>query len=214
MPRSARRKETQPLDKSAATLLSLFAGAGGLDLGLERAGFATLAADDMQSYACETLRANQLLPTLDDSEFDAWFGKQMEQRCYLGASEGEVISLRKRIERRRSADAFLPHARILQGDIRGLSSGTLAEAAGVRPGKLTLIAGGPPCQPFSRAGKRETVEVEDGRLFLEFVRIVRDLRPRWFLFENVKGLVLSSTLVLKAECTSWRHREGVPFEAR
>jgi DNA (cytosine-5)-methyltransferase 1 len=61
------------------------------------------------------------------------------------------------------------------------------KTAGIRRGELTLIAGGPPCQPLSRAGKRETVEAADGRLFLEFVRIVRDIQPRWFLFENVKG---------------------------
>ena len=36
----------------------------------------------------------------------------------------------------------------------------------------------PPCQPFSRSGKRENVECETGRLFLEFVRIVDDLKPR------------------------------------
>lgn len=76
----------------------------------------------------------------------------------------------------------------------------LADYAHVQVGELALIAGGPPCQPFSRSGKRQTFEVSDGQLFLEFARVVRDLQPRWFLFENVKGLILNKTAVVKQVC--------------
>ncbi len=82
------------------------------------------------------------------------------------------------------------------------------------PGELTLVAGGPPCQPFSRAGKRHTVEAEDGRLFLEFVRVVRDVKPRWVLFENVKGLAQSKTTVPYAVCKKCSSKTIIPFDQR
>jgi DNA (cytosine-5)-methyltransferase 1 len=174
-----------------AKLLSLFAGAGGLDLGLEEAGFRTVAASELTDYACATLRSNKLIPTLTPEQFERWFDVQLSQKCYRGASEREKSSQRARIGIGNSlAHRFLSQAYVLEGDIRALSSNDIASAARVRRGELTLVAGGPPCQPFSRAGKRESVETEDGRLFREFVRIVRDLAPRWFLFENVKGLGL------------------------
>ncbi len=81
-------------------------------------------------------------------------------------------------------------------------------------GELTLVAGGPPCQPFSRAGKRETLEIADGRLFAEFVRIVADTRPRWFLFENVKGLAQSKTTVPFYHCKVCKTDTLVPFDSR
>lgn len=200
--------------ENAPTLVSLFAGAGGLDLGLETAGFVTLAANDIEHHACETLRANKLLSALSDAEFDAWFSKQVDQRCYRGSAPSEIAALRTRVERTRLDRKFLAHATILEGEIRSLSSPTIADAAGVCPGEVTLVAGGPPCQPFSRAGKRQTVESEDGRLFLEFVRVVRDLRPRWFLFENVKGLLLSGTTIVGSRCSVCGKQSLVSFNDR
>lgn len=200
--------------KDTPTLVSLFAGAGGLDLGLETAGFVTLAANDIEHHACETLRANKLLSSLSDKEFNDWFSKQVDQRCYRGSSPSEIAALRTRVERTRLDRKFLARASILEGEIRSLSSATIADAAGVRQGEVTLVAGGPPCQPFSRAGKRETVESEDGRLFLEFVRVVRDLRPRWFLFENVKGLLLSGTTVVGSRCSVCERQSLVSFNDR
>lgn len=196
------------------TLISLFAGAGGLDLGLESAGFRTLVANDIQPYACETLRCNQLLPTLTEREFDAWFTKQLEQRCYKGMEDATVARLRRRIHPRDGREPFLESAKIVPGDIRGLPTNELLRLAGVKRGELTLVAGGPPCQPFSRSGKRESVEVEDGRLFLEFVRVVDEARPRWFVFENVKGLLLTKTEVAFASCRKCGKEWVPPFEHR
>lgn len=59
----------------------------------------------------------------------------------------------------------------------------------LRPHEVDLVVGGPPCQPFSTAGKRASVLDPRGSLFMEFVRVVRDIQPRFFLMENVKGLL-------------------------
>ena len=85
------------------------------------------------------------------------------------------------------------HAAI-ESDITQLRSETLLEQAGLRIGEPFLICGGPPCQPFSTAGKRLGVNDPRGSLFIEFVRMIREIRPRFFVMENVKGLV-SSKLV-------------------
>lgn len=195
-------------------MLSLFAGAGGLDIGLERAGFTTLAINELEPHACESLRQNKCLSLLKPSDFDAWFAERLSQRCYENADAKSIQRLRDRLKSAVGKYKFLSQATIIEGDVRLVSSRQLADAAGIEPGQLTLVAGGPPCQPFSRAGKRETVEADDGRLFLEFVRIVRDTRPRWFLFENVKGLMQSKTLVPYLACKHCGSETVTAFELR
>lgn len=74
--------------------------------------------------------------------------------------------------------------RLLAQDVRDIKYATLSEG-------IDMVAGGPPCQPFSLGGKHKAYE--DGRdMFPEAVRAVRELRPRCFLFENVKGLLRQS----------------------
>ena len=57
-------------------------------------------------------------------------------------------------------------------------------------GKPDLIVGGSPCQSFSTAGKREGLQGESGLMF-EYIRAVREVRPQWFLWENVPGALSS-----------------------
>lgn len=57
-------------------------------------------------------------------------------------------------------------------------------------GKCDLVVGGSPCQSFSVAGKREGLKGESGLMF-EYIRCVREIRPRWFLWENVPGALTS-----------------------
>ncbi|MBP0012981.1 MAG: DNA cytosine methyltransferase [Roseofilum sp. SBFL] len=59
----------------------------------------------------------------------------------------------------------------------------------LQPGDVDLVTGGPPCQPFSTAGKRGSVLDPRGSLFMDFIRIVKEVKPRFFLMENVKGLL-------------------------
>lgn len=198
------------------TMISLFTGAGGLDIGLEQAGFISLVVSELDPYASESLRQNKALGELALPEFDRWFDTQIaSQKCHARADAEPLIALmRSRLRSVAGTHSHLSKAAILEEDIRSVSSMDLMKAAGVRKGEIFLVAGGPPCQPFSRAGKRETVETGDGRLFLEFVRIVGEIQPRWFLFENVKGLAQSKTIVPYVKCTKCQVERIIPFKHR
>jgi len=201
--------------KQKPTLVSLFTGAGGLDIGLEQAGFETIFANEIEPHACETLRANRLLRSLDSVEFDKWFNAQItDQRCYRRTSLVESTRLRRRLLKAVSGEAYLHQAHIVERDIRALPTSEILETINCNRGEIDLVAGGPPCQPFSRAGKRELVECDTGQLFREFVRIVTALRPRWFLFENVKGLVLHKVDVASQRCPSCQTVAVVEFDRR
>lgn len=143
------------LTPPSLSLVSLFAGAGGLDAGLEQAGFTTVLAIDNDPDATETLRAARAarLPIGDG-------------RTYLG------------------------EAKIETADITRLTKDRLVDLWGYgTEHKPTLLAGGPPCQSFSSAGRMRGIDDARGRLFRDFVRTARALRPEFIVFENVQGLV-------------------------
>ena len=118
--------------------ISLFSGAMGLDLGLEKAGIDLKLCQDFDETCYQTMLIN---------------GKPA-----------------------------------LGGDIRGIDSATVLKASGLEKGEPFLLCGGPPCQPFSTAGKRLGINDPRGSLFMDYVRMVNETRPRFFVFENVKGL--------------------------
>jgi len=197
------------------SLVSLFTGAGGLDIGLEQAGFQTLVALEIEHYACETLRANQLLSSFSKEEFETWFSQQIRQKCYSRCRESEIKQLKKRLlVGGSSPQKFLERVTVLEKDIRTVSKGEILSLSGVNRGEISLVAGGSPCQAFSRAGKREAVNSESGKLFLEFVRIVDEIRPRWFLFENVKGIVNTKADVAYIYCKACGYESVMPFHLR
>jgi len=78
---------------------------------------------------------------------------------------------------------------VLGGDIREISPNDLLEQTGLNPGEPFLICGGPPCQPFSTAGKRLGINDPRGSLFMDFIRMIDYIRPRFFIMENVKGIM-------------------------
>lgn len=79
--------------------------------------------------------------------------------------------------------------KVLGGDIRELVPQQLLEMAGLEVGEPFLICGGPPCQPFSTAGKRMGINDPRGSLFMDFIRMIDYIRPRFFVMENVKGIM-------------------------
>jgi len=120
--------------------VELFAGAGGLAIGMANAGFQHAAVIEWDHDACETFRENQ--------------------RHHL-----------------RSVEKWPLH----EGDVRAFDYTNLRD-------EVMIVSGGPPCQPFSLGGKHKGF-LDKRDMFPEAVRAVRELRPKAFIFENVKGLM-------------------------
>jgi DNA (cytosine-5)-methyltransferase 1 len=80
----------------------------------------------------------------------------------------------------------------LCGDIRETDPAQVLNAVGMSRAEPFLVCGGPPCQPFSTAGKRLGISDPRGGLFKDFIRMIDFIRPRFFLMENVKGLMSAS----------------------
>lgn len=79
--------------------------------------------------------------------------------------------------------------KVYQSDIKAFSPRQLLRDLHLKPGELDLLVGGPPCQTFSTTGRRQTVQDHRGTLLWDFLRFVDVLKPRFFLMENVRGLV-------------------------
>lgn len=125
------------------TSVELFAGAGGLGMGLSLAGFEHRAVVEWDRWACDTIRENQ-----------------------------------------RRGHPLVADWPLHEGDVRGFDYMSLR-------GPIDVVAGGPPCQPFSLGGKHGAFR-DERDMFPAAVEVVRQLRPRAFIFENVKGLLRES----------------------
>lgn len=97
-----------------------------------------------------------------------------------------------------------PQVPYLLKDIKKLSAQEVLDTAGVQPGDIDVITGGPPCQGFSLAGQRLA---DDPRnvLFREYIRIAKDIRPKVIFFENVYGILsMQKGKVLEAILAEFR----------
>ena len=114
-------------------IISLFSGAGGLDLGFVRAGFDIAMANEFDKKIWATYEKNHKAP-------------------------------------------------LIKGDIRDIKESDF-------PDEVDGIIGGPPCQSWSEAGALRGIDDERGQLFFDYIRILRDKQPKFFLAENVSGML-------------------------
>ncbi len=84
-----------------------------------------------------------------------------------------------------------PDLPVIQKRLEDVGTKEILVTAGLKAGGDFLVVGGPSCQAFSTAGRRESLGDVQGRggLFREFIRVVRQSRPRFFVMENVRGLL-------------------------
>lgn len=132
--------------KSELPIISLYTGAGGLDLGLEKAGFTSRICVEIDNDARSTLKKNR-------------------------------------------PDWLLANP----GDIYQLTPDEIMAQAGLKQGETFLLAGGPPCQPFSKSGfwvKGDTKRLNDPRsnTLVSYIEVLEKSLPKVLLLENVKGL--------------------------
>jgi len=147
------------------TLISLFSGAGGLDLGLEQAGFETRVMVEIDRDARATIDSN---------------------RSLFGGRDFPILD-----------------------DITAVSPQQILEEAGLAPGEATLLAGGPPCQSFSTAGRRQSIGDPRGSLFIHFADMIQVAQPRFFVMENVRGLMSAA---IKHRPLNQRGKHHPPLE--
>jgi DNA (cytosine-5)-methyltransferase 1 len=77
-----------------------------------------------------------------------------------------------------------PDTKLLTGDIKGINASNL-------PSDIDGIIGGPPCQSWSEAGSMRGINDERGQLFFEYIRLLNEIKPKFFLAENVSGMLAS-----------------------
>lgn len=119
-------------------IISLFSGAGGLDLGFEKAGFSIPAANEFDKEIWETFEINH------------------------------------------------PNTHLIRGDVRQI---TKKDIAPFISGDVDGIIGGPPCQSWSEAGSLRGIDDARGQLFFDYIRILKEFKPKFFLAENVSGML-------------------------
>lgn len=115
-------------------IISLFSGAGGLDLGFINAGFSVVTANEFDKNIWATYEINH------------------------------------------------PETHLIRGDIRQIAAESF-------PNDICGIIGGPPCQSWSEAGSLRGIEDPRGQLFYEYIRIINTKRPKFFVAENVSGML-------------------------
>ena len=115
------------------TSIELFAGGGGLALGMEKAGFHHVMLNEFDHAACQTLKTNR------------------------------------------------PRWNVIEGDVHDIDFTPYR-------GKVDFLSGGFPCQAFSYAGEKRGFEDARGTLFFELARAVKEIQPKVFMGENVRGL--------------------------
>lgn len=85
-----------------------------------------------------------------------------------------------------------PDLPLISKSIVGVTGKEILKAAKLKKKDIFVIYGGPPCQAFSTAGSRRSIHDERGNLVLEFLRIVDEISPQYFIMENVRGLLSAS----------------------
>ena len=79
-----------------------------------------------------------------------------------------------------------PKTKLIEGDVREI---TKEDIAPYIEGEVDGIIGGPPCQSWSEAGALRGIDDERGQLFFDYIRILKDFKPKFFLAENVSGML-------------------------
>lgn len=102
---------------------------------------------------------------------------------------------------------------VYHGDIAKLSVEQVLEMTGLKVGELDIFDGSPPCQGFSTAGKRQLDDPRNG-LFREYVRLLRGLRPKVFVMENVSGMVKGVMKLVFVEILKELKASGYKVSAR
>lgn len=90
---------------------------------------------------------------------------------------------------RANKKSAFPKMRIIEEDITQLSGAQLLKKVNMRKRQLDVLVGGPPCQGFTFASSKRSINDPCSKLMWEFIRMVKEIQPRYFVIENVRGLL-------------------------
>ena len=158
------------------SMVDLFAGCGGLSLGFENASFTPVFVNELNPDAQATYLLNR---------HHSLGGVPFAENAALHCNDAHELQ-GKRLEQLKADLAQLPEVRLTFDKGASLKNGAGSS--------LDVLAGGPPCQGFSGIGIRRSYSVDkkdlpSNQLYSRMASIIEELRPRIFLFENVRGLI-------------------------
>jgi DNA (cytosine-5)-methyltransferase 1 len=189
------------------TAFDFFAGAGGFSLGLIQAGFEIIGANEFAPYAAVSYMVNlghypMRIHYIEGGQDKKRLDKEVCRGW--GVKEGENLTPEAL---RRICGAELNQRKIYTagsgwikgtdfpgvkdfwfGDIRKLTGKDILDTLGLKQGDIDVVCGGPPCQGFSRSGKR-IVGDERNYLIYEYARMIVELQPATFVMEEVPDIV-------------------------
>ena len=174
--------------------IDLFCGAGGFSLGFIEAGFEVIAGLDYD-YDCMITYLTNLgnypvnIHYIDPVDKEK-VTEKMEKRMKRQAKQNGGV-----LQQPVSGSGWIRHepnvpgvSHYFYGDARKITGQEILEAIGLKQGDVDCVMGGPPCQGFSTAGKRDVMDPRNSLVF-EFARLVLEIQPKTFIFENVPGLL-------------------------
>jgi DNA (cytosine-5)-methyltransferase 1 len=131
-------------------VVSIFSGAMGLDLGLEKAGLNIAVCVELDKLACKTIRANSEIP-------------------------------------------------VIENDINKITTQEILSTAQLSKEDIFAVVGGPPCQAFSTAGKRLSLQDFRGNAIIRYLQIIEEINPPYFILENVRGILSTPLNIVPVE---------------
>ena len=99
---------------------------------------------------------------------------------------------------------------VIERDINDVSSEDILKISGLKKGNIDLVVGGPPCQAFSTAGKQRGFSDIRGGCIIQFIRVVSDLKPKYFILENVRGILSAK---LNAVPEAYKEYDSIKMES-
>lgn len=173
--------------------IDLFAGAGGFSCGFHQAGFHVAAAVEYDFSAALTYLVNLARPGVrihfDTPEREAAVGRMLDRHLGVNGkgkiARGGDLAGDGWIKGQPSGDPGCEHFWV--ADVRNLTGQMILDALGMKRGEVTAVVGGPPCQGYSKSGKRDVMDPRNSLVF-EFCRLVLEIWPKTFVMENVPAM--------------------------
>jgi DNA (cytosine-5)-methyltransferase 1 len=178
------------VNKNGFYAVDLFAGPGGLGEGFTQAGFNVLVSADRDTYACRTLRTRVIYHYLKSIGKTGLYWDYVKGCIRLEDIYAENPVLKHEVE------IIVMEANILPTTQGKIANEIVKKVMKVGATGITVLLGGPPCQLYSLIGRSRYSSMKDKfyrdprrRLFEQYLFLLKELKPKVFVFENVPGIL-------------------------